>query len=135
MHKLLDHICLNQSDREIRTNVDLGSPTTVTLWPICVNDDLHFVTPRLPCHNIVRFALLAHGFVSGDLARTSKEVTHHGTTLTLARLTAELQEPAMHVAPKHVVSSKAKILLMNPTSHPPVHDRYGICLRCHTFNE
>ena len=77
---------------------------------------MKFVTLRLPRHNIIRFAPLAHDFVSGDLARTSQGVTHPGTTPTLARLTAEFQGLAKRVAPKHIVFSKAKILLMNPTS-------------------
>ena len=63
----------------------------------------YVVTPRLPRHYIVRFAPLAHDFVSGDLARTSQGVTHPGTTPTLARLTAEFQELAKRVAPKRVV--------------------------------
>ena len=74
------------------------------------------VTPRLSRHNIVRFAPLAHDFVSDDLAKTSQEVTHPGTTPTPARLTAEFHEPTKCVAPKHVVFRKVKILLMNPTS-------------------
>ena len=61
----------------------------------------HCVTSRLPRHNIIRFAPMAHGFVTSDLARTS-------TTPTQARLTAEFQEPAMHVALKRIVSSKAQ---------------------------
>ena len=31
----------------------------------------YLVTPRLPRHNIVRFAPLAHGFISSDLVRSS----------------------------------------------------------------
>ena len=69
------------------------------------------VTPRLPRHNIVRFAPLAHGFVSGDLVRTSQGVTHPGTTPTPARLIAEFQEFAKRVAPKRIVSSKARVYL------------------------
>ena len=69
------------------------------------------VSPRLPRHNIVRFASLAHGFVSGDLVRTSQGVTHPATTPTQARLTAEFQEPAMRVAPKRIVFRKVKIYL------------------------
>ena len=49
------------------------------------------VAPRLPLHNIVRFAPLAHGFVYGDLVRTSQGVTHPSTTPTQARLIAEFQ--------------------------------------------
>ena len=67
-------------------------------------------------NNIVRFAPLTHDFVSGDMVRTSQGVTHPGTTPTLACLTAEFQELAMRVAPKHIVFRKIKILLMNPTS-------------------
>ena len=36
--------------------------------------------------------LSAHGFVSGDLVRTSQGVTHPGTTPAQARLTTEFQE-------------------------------------------
>ena len=58
------------------------------------------VTARLPRRNIVRFATLALGFVSGDLARTSHGVTHPGTTPTQTRLTAKFQKPAMRVFSK-----------------------------------
>ncbi|KAI3772812.1 hypothetical protein L6452_04006 [Arctium lappa] len=57
-------------------------------------------------------------------------VTHPGTTPTQARLTSEFPEPDVLVAPKRVVVRKAKILLITP-SITPVHDRYGICLRCY----
>ena len=66
------------------------------------------ITLRLPRHNIVRFALQANGYVFGDLARTSQGVTHPSTTPTQARLTAEFQELVKRVAPKRVVSSRAK---------------------------
>ncbi|KAJ9539650.1 hypothetical protein OSB04_026156 [Centaurea solstitialis] len=57
-----------------------------------------------------------------------QEVTHPGTTPTLARLTAVFLKPAARVAPKRVVVRNAKILLITP-SITPVHGRYGIRLR------
>ena len=54
---------------------------------------------------------MAHGFVFGDLLKTSQGVTHPGTTPTQARLTAEFQEPAMRVVLERVVSRKAKVYL------------------------
>ena len=68
-------------------------------------------TPRLPCHNIVRFAPPTHDFVSADLVRISQVEVHPGTTLTQARLTAEFQEPAMRVAPKRFMFRKVKVYL------------------------
>ena len=59
---------------------------------------------------------LPHGLVFGDQVRTSQEITHPGTTPTQACLTVEFQEPVKRVAPKRVVSSKAKVLLMNLVS-------------------
>ena len=53
----------------------------------------------------------SHGFAFDDQVMTSQEVTHPGTTPTPARLTAEFQEPGKHVAPKRVVSRKARVYL------------------------
>ncbi|KAI3672765.1 hypothetical protein L6452_38864 [Arctium lappa] len=63
-------------------------------------------------------------------AKATEGVTHPRTTPTQARLTSELPEPDVLVAPKRVVVRKAKILLITPRI-TPVHGRYGICLRCY----
>ncbi|KAJ9546093.1 hypothetical protein OSB04_025800 [Centaurea solstitialis] len=69
------------------------------------------------------FDFFSNYSITGQLERsqfvnsvTLQEVTHPCTAPTQACLTAEFHEPAMLVAPKRIVSSKAKVLLMNPTS-------------------
>jgi len=74
--------CLVHLTNQCGTNVHHGHSTDITLYPPSESTSslghinlgiglIPLLTPRIPRHNIVRFAPLTHDFVFGDLTRAS----------------------------------------------------------------